>query len=94
MATGQRYLDDLTIAVDLDGERLLAVEGLALHASVVRNNGHSIGALTGVAQGNSGIEAPAATRLYEAWADWRYANFQHNGEPRDSVLSRRTARHF
>lgn len=68
---GTRYLDNLDVSLDVDGQRLLGVPGLKLFAYAIYNNGHAFsGELTGDAQGVSNIEADRAVRVMEAWADF------------------------
>ena len=70
MATGSRYLDNLDITIDADGEQIAGLEGLQLFAYLLYNNGHSLNVLTGAAQGVTNIEATEALRLYELWTQW------------------------
>jgi porin len=68
---GTRYLDNLDLSLEMDGQRLLGVSGLKLFAHALYNNGRAFsGELTGDAQGVSNIEAVRAVRLFEAWADF------------------------
>lgn len=70
-ASGNRYLDNLDITVDADGEQLFGIEGLQLFGYLLYNNGHSVGELTNAAQGVSNIESTRAVRLYELWTQWQ-----------------------
>lgn len=72
--TGNRYLGNLDVSIQVDGERAFGVP-LSVHAHVMHNNGGDVGALAGDAQGVSGIEAPGeAWWLFELWADWRFGS--------------------
>ncbi len=68
---GLRYLDNLSLAVDLDAERTLGIDGVNLHAQLLYNNGTEFsGSVVGDVQGISNIETGIrALRLYEAWAE-------------------------
>jgi porin len=73
IAVGNRYLDNLDLTLDVDGERAFGVSGLKLFGYVLANNGHTLcDDLTGSAQCVSNIEAIEAIRLYELWADWEF----------------------
>ncbi|MET0535893.1 MAG: carbohydrate porin [Steroidobacter sp.] len=75
LATGSRYLDNLDVTFDVDGERLAGVEGLQLFAYLLYNNGRGFcDELTGTAQCVSNIEATEALRLYELWSEWRFGS--------------------
>lgn len=66
------YLDNFELTADVDGERLLGIAGLQFHATGLYNNGGAFsGNAIGDVQGISNIEAVAAARLYEAWAEWQ-----------------------
>jgi porin len=72
IATGDRYLDNVDVTFDLDGEALFGIEGLKLFGYVLYNNGHVLSdELVGSAQGISNIEATEAVRLYELWSEWQ-----------------------
>lgn len=73
-ATGTRYLDNLDLTFDLDGELLFGVEGLRLFSYALYNNGLTISELAGAAQGVSNIEATRALRMYELWTQWEFGN--------------------
>ena len=68
---GTRYLDDLGLVVDVDGEQVLGMEGVLIHGHLLYNNGQTFSDdLVGDAQVISNIEAGTrAIRLYEAWID-------------------------
>ncbi|MGE3599697.1 MAG: carbohydrate porin [Dehalococcoidia bacterium] len=68
---GTSYLDNLDLSLEVDGQRLIGVQGLKLFAYVIYNNGNAFsGELAGDAQGVSNIEADRAVRVMEAWADF------------------------
>lgn len=71
VAAGERYLDNLDLLVDVDGERLLGAEGLRFFGYALYDNGHGVCELTGSAQCVSNIEASRALRLYELWTEWQ-----------------------
>ena len=71
LATGSSYLDKLDLTLELDAERALGLP-FTVFAHGVYNNGHSISALVGDAQGVSGIESVEALRLLEFWTEWRF----------------------
>lgn len=67
---GVRYLDNLDLLVDVDGEALLDLPRVQFHAHALYNNGQTFSDLVGDTQVVSNIEAGAQTViLYEAWAD-------------------------
>jgi porin len=69
-ARGTRYLDNLDLQAALDLERLVGWHGARAFGYVIRDNGTSLSALSGDAQGVSNIEtAVPATRLFEAWVE-------------------------
>lgn len=70
-----RYLDLVSLEVSIDGEQLLNAPGLSLYGSALYSSGHVMNdELLGTAQGVSNIETNRALRLYEAWAEWQYAD--------------------
>lgn len=73
-ATGNRYLDNLDITVDVDAGQAWGLEGLQIFGYVLYNNGHSISELTSTAQGTSNIESTRALRLYELWTQWQFGS--------------------
>ena len=72
---GWRYLDNLDVTLTVDAERALGWRGATLFAYGLYNNGASLsGDLVGDAQTVSNIETGVrAARLYEAWAEQRFA---------------------
>jgi porin len=71
-ATGERFLDNLDVTLEADGEQLLGMEGLRLFGYVLYNNGHAFcDELSASAQCVSNIEATRAIRLYELWSEWQ-----------------------
>jgi porin len=72
IATGDRYLDNIDLTLDVDGAALFGVEGLKLFGYLLYNNGHVLSDdLVGSAQGISNIETTQAVRLYELWMEWQ-----------------------
>jgi porin len=72
LETGNRYLDNLDLTLEVDGGRAFGLEGVTLFAYALYNNGHVFSdELVGSAQGISNIEAVDALRLYELWAEWQ-----------------------
>jgi len=70
--TGERYLDNLDLMLEANGEGLLGIEGLRFFGYVLYNNGHVLcEELSGSAQCLSNIEATRALRLYELWSEWQ-----------------------
>ena len=72
---GWRYLDNLDVTLTVDADRALGWRGATLFAYGLYNNGASLsGDLVGDAQTVSNIETGVrAARLYEAWAEQRFA---------------------
>jgi porin len=71
-ATGDSYLDNLDVTLEVDGARMLGIEGLQLFGYVLYNNGHVLcDELSGSAQCVSNIEATRALQLYELWSEWQ-----------------------
>lgn len=69
---GTRYLDNLDLTLDVDGERAFGLPGLQLFGYALYNNGNVLcDELVGSAQCVSNIESIQALRLYEAWAQWK-----------------------
>ena len=67
---GARYLDNLDVVIGADLDALVGWRGASIGLYGLYNNGRSICALVGDAQGVSNIETGlAAVRLYEAWID-------------------------
>lgn len=80
LGRGESYLDNIDVTLTVDAERLWNVPGLTLFASGIYNSGGGFSEkYVGDSFAASNIDAPAATRLYEAWADWQFgANSQHS----------------
>lgn len=79
VATGTRYLDNLDVTFDVDGERLAGLEGMQLFAYLLYNNGEGFcDELAGAAQCVSNIEASEALRLYEFWTQWRFGTAEQS----------------
>ncbi len=69
--TGGTYLDNLDLQLAADRGSIFGIPGLAGLLYVLHNNSSEFsGKYAGDAQGVSNIDAPRATRLYEAWLDW------------------------
>lgn len=75
LRTGSRYLDNLDLMAEVDGERAFGATGLRLYVHGLYNNGEALsGDLVGDLQGVSNIETDVeALRLFEAWAEQRFA---------------------
>jgi porin len=72
---GERYLDNVDVTLTLDGERLWNIPGFTLFAYGLHNSGGGFSeAFVGDSFTASNIDAPAATRLYEAWVDWQFGD--------------------
>lgn len=72
LATGNAYLDNLDLTLEVDAERAFGLRGLTLFAYGLYNNGKGFSEeYAGDAQTVSSIDAPRAIRLYEAWAQWQ-----------------------
>jgi porin len=71
LAVGNAYLDNLELALSVDGDVAFGVAGLRLFASALYNNAARFSEdFSGDAMIASNIDAPRAVRMYEAWADW------------------------
>lgn len=71
LRTGGAYLDNLDLTLSVDGERAWGVRGLSAYAYLLRNNSARFSErYVGDAMTVSNIDAPEATRLYEAWMEW------------------------
>lgn len=68
----ERYLDNLTVSVALDGAAWPGFEGWQFFATGLYNNGSELAdESNGTLQGISNIEtAPGVARLYEMWLQW------------------------
>ena len=83
LGRGTRYLDNLDLALEVDGGQLFDVDGLKLFVYGIYNNGHAFsGELSGDAQGVSNTETDRAMRVMEAWAEFALS-------PRSSLRCRR-----
>lgn len=70
---GEQYLDNVDVTLAVDGERLWGVPGLSLFAYGLHNRGSDFsGKYGGDSFTISNIDTSGATRLYEAWVDWRF----------------------
>jgi len=70
---GEEYLDNLDVTLTVDGEKLWHVPGLTLFAYALYNNTGSFSEkYSGDAFTATNIDAPRATRLYEAWVDYLF----------------------
>ncbi|HZF42215.1 MAG TPA: carbohydrate porin [Sphingomonadaceae bacterium] len=76
LGRGARYLDNLDVTLTVDAERVFGWRGATLFAYGLYNNGRRFSeSLIGDAQGVSNIETGVrAARLYEAWAEQRFAS--------------------
>src|SRR5262249_46168293 len=73
LRTGSRYLANLDLQLEIDGESAWGRRGLEVFAYALYNNGHSVSAdLVGDAQAISNIEAVETVRLYELWGEWSF----------------------
>ncbi len=69
--TGGTYLDNLDLQLSAGRGSIFGLPGLSGLLYVLHNNSSEFsGVYAGDAQGVSNIDAPRATRLYEAWLDW------------------------
>ena len=74
LATGDAWLDNLDLALDVDGERAFGVPGLRLFLNGLYNNAERFSErYPGDVMVASNIDGPQALRLYEAWADVTFA---------------------
>ncbi|MBL8271545.1 carbohydrate porin [Steroidobacter sp.] len=70
---GERHLGNLDVAATLDAERLWGLSGLTLFVSGQSNNGGGLSdRFIGDSFAVSNIDAPKASRLLEAGADWSF----------------------
>lgn len=78
---GARYMDNLDLTLNVDGETAFGIEGTRLFVYGLANQGGNLTELVGDAQVVSNIEAQNSWRLYEAW-------FQYiNPDTRSSLLA-------
>lgn len=73
---GERYLDNLDVILNIDGEKAIGWVGATVFLYGIYNNGHSLtDQLVGDLQTVSNIDAGSrAARLYEAWVEQRFAD--------------------
>ncbi len=73
VAVGSTYLDNFDLTLSIDGERAFRIPGLTLFVYGLYNNTARFSeAYSGDAMGASNIDAPRATRLYEAWLEYAF----------------------
>jgi porin len=73
LRTGTRFLGNLDLQLEIDGEAAWGRPGVKVFAYALYTNGHSVsGDLVGDAQAVSNIEAPEVVRLYELWGEWSF----------------------
>jgi len=73
LRTGWKFLGDLDIAMEVDGERALGLDGVTLFANGLFIHGGSLsGQLLGDVQTASNIEATRQARLFELWVEKTY----------------------
>lgn len=61
------YLGNLDLKLTVDAEKAFGWEGVTLFLHALNNHGGKPGENTGSAQGVTNIEAPTATKIFEAW---------------------------
>jgi porin len=75
IASGVRYLDNVSVALDIDAERAFGFPRTRIYSNAFFNNGDGLCAeLVGAAQCVSNIEASRAARVYEVWSEWASAS--------------------
>ena len=73
VAVGSAYLNNLDLELAIDGERAFGMRGLTLFLHGLHNNDARFSSrYSGDAMTASNIDAPRATRLYEAWLDYAF----------------------
>jgi porin len=73
LRTGSKLLGDLDVAVEIDGERALDLDGVTFFANGLFIHGGSLsGQYIGDAQTVSNIEASHQARLFELWVEKRF----------------------
>lgn len=73
VAVGGTYLDNVDLTLSIDGERVFGIPGLRLLVHGLHNNEAQFSErYSGDAMTASNIDAPRATRLYEAWLDYTF----------------------
>jgi porin len=74
LGVGSRFLDNVELTADVDGE-LLGLDGWQFFGTLLYNNGRALsGDLTGATQGVTNIETIRGARLFELWTQWRMGN--------------------
>lgn len=72
IATGNRYLDNLDVTLELSPGSMSGLGDVRLFAYLLHNQGDALAEeLTGAAQGISNIETTGSLRLYELWLEWQ-----------------------
>jgi porin len=75
LEVGNTYLDNLDITLAIDGEQAFGVPGFELFVYGLYNNANRFSErYAGDAMTASNIDSPRAIRLYEAWAQWTFAD--------------------
>lgn len=75
LKVGNTYLDNLDLTIEVDGERAFGMPGLEVRLHGLYNNANRFSErFAGDALVVSNIDGPRAVRLYEAWAQWTFAN--------------------
>jgi len=73
VAVGDTYLDNVDLTLSVDGERAFRIPRLRLFAHGLHNNKPRFSErFSGDAMTASSIDAPRATRLYEAWLEYTF----------------------
>ena len=73
--TGGKFIGDLDLALQIDGERAWGLDGVTLFANGLFVHGGSVsGPLVGDAQTLSNIEADHQSRLFELWVEKRFGH--------------------
>jgi porin len=68
------WLDLLESSLTIDGARAFGAEGVTFKVAAQRNSGRPISDAIGSSAPLSSIEAPAASRVSEAWIEWAAAD--------------------
>ncbi len=71
---GTTYMGKVTLATDLDLEKMFGLKGWLFHTSAVSMHGTGPSFLTGDVQMTSNIEANQTSRLYDAWFQKSFAD--------------------
>lgn len=73
LRTGNAYLDNIDLALGIDGEHAWGLRGVSAYAHVLYNNKARFSErYVGDDMTVSNIDAPEAVRLYEAWLQWAF----------------------